>query len=309
MIGVLIATVQQLLPIILPVLVCAGLGFSWARLGKPFNDEFVTSLSTNIAAPCLIFGTLAKLQISPDAFAKMALVAAVSYAVFGLLGWLALKPTGYSVRTYLPSIMFGNIGNMGLPLCLFAFGDVGLSLALAVFTVGAVIMFIVCPWVASGHTSPQKLLKTPLLYSVALAVGFMMLGVTPPKWLSNTTDLIGGMMIPLMLLALGHSLARLKVASLGRSVMLSLLRLVMGLFVGVVLSEIFDLQGAERGVLILQSALPVAVFNYLFAARYNRDPEEVASIVVISTLISLVTLPFLLLLVLSTGDGVTPAGG
>jgi malate permease and related proteins len=51
-------------------------------------------------------------------------------------------------------------------------------------------------------------------------------------------------------------------------------------------------------VLAIQSAMPVAVFNYLFAQLYRREPAEVAGMIVISTLISFVTLPALLLLVL-----------
>jgi predicted permease len=53
-----------------------------------------------------------------------------------------------------------------------------------------------------------------------------------------------------------------------------------------------------RGVLIIQSAMPAAVLNYLFAARYNNDPQEVAGVVVISTLMSVVALPLFLLSVL-----------
>jgi malate permease and related proteins len=51
-------------------------------------------------------------------------------------------------------------------------------------------------------------------------------------------------------------------------------------------------------VTILQSAMPVAVFSYLFAVRYNRSPEEVAGTVVISTLLSFASLPALLWYVL-----------
>ncbi len=58
------------------------------------------------------------------------------------------------------------------------------------------------------------------------------------------------------------------------------------------------LEGTERGVLIVESTMPVAVLNYLFAARYNRSPEEVAGLVLVSTAISFVTLPGLLLLAL-----------
>jgi predicted permease len=102
----------------------------------------------------------------------------------------------------------------------------------------------------------------------------------------------------MMLLTLGVALANLKVTSLWRSVVLSLGRLGLGLAVGLGIAEILGLEGAARGVLILESAMPVAVLNYLFAARYDRSPEEIAGLVLVSTTLSFVTLPALLLIVL-----------
>jgi len=63
---------------------------------------------------------------------------------------------------------------------------------------------------------------------------------------------------------------------------------------GVAISEVLGLEGIARGAVIIQSAMPTAVFNYLFAVRYNNDPGEVAGIVVVSTVLSFLTLPLLL---------------
>jgi predicted permease len=101
-----------------------------------------------------------------------------------------------------------------------------------------------------------------------------------------------------MLIAMGVSLARFRITSAGRSVLIAALRLGMGFVVGVGVAELFGLTGVMRGVTILQSAMPVAVFSYLFAVRYNRSPEEVAGTVVISTLLSFASLPALLWYVL-----------
>ena len=67
---------------------------------------------------------------------------------------------------------------------------------------------------------------------------------------------------------------------------------------GWTLAELFGLTGAARGVLILDCSMPVAVLNYLLAEKYERSPSEVASLVLLSTLISLVTLPLILAWVL-----------
>jgi len=119
-----------------------------------------------------------------------------------------------------------------------------------------------------------------------------------PDWIANTASLIGGLTIPLMLLALGVSLARLRIASLKRSLALSLVRLLGGFALGYGIGWALGLSDAARGVLAIQSAMPVAVFNYLFAQLYRREPAEVAGMIVISTILSFATLPALLLLVL-----------
>ena len=121
-------------------------------------------------------------------------------------------------------------------------------------------------------------------------------GVELPPWIANPLQLIGQLTVPLMLITLGVSLARLRVAGIGRALSLSLLRL--GFAVGYGLATLLGFEGAARGVLIIQSAMPVAIFNYLFAQRDGRRPDEIAGLVVISTIISFLTLPALLFVVL-----------
>jgi predicted permease len=115
-----------------------------------------------------------------------------------------------------------------------------------------------------------------------------------PEWVNNATRLLGGITIPLLLITLGFSLARLKVANLGTSLFLALVRLAIGLAVGHAVVEILGLEGIARGVVILQAAMPNAVFNYLFAKQYDAEPEGVAGMVVVSTLLTFATLPLLL---------------
>lgn len=194
--------------------------------------------------------------------------------------------------------MLPNTGNMGLPLCLFAFGDIGLALGIAYFTISALLQFTVGISIAAGGMSVKRALSTPHIYVVSLAVLLLWTGTTLPEWVSNTVHLIGQFTIPLMLLFLGVSLARLTVQGVGRAVILSVVRIGGGLAVGVLLVWAFGLTGPAAGVVLIQSSMPVAVFNYLFAQYYDNSPAEVAGLVVVSTAISFATLPFLLAFVL-----------
>jgi len=290
--------IYELIAIIAPVFVCAAIGCGWSRIGPPYDAEFVTALVTNIGAPCLVFSTLSSVEIDVEAFGAMAGVATLTVAVTAAAGIVVLWATGLSMRTFLPSLMFPNVGNMGLPLCMLAFGETGLALAIAYFTVCSVGQMTLGAGMAAGATSVQQVLQVPVIYAVLLALPFMIWNAHPPDWLANTTRLLGGILIPLMLISLGISLAKLRVGSLKRSFVLSLLRLVFGFAVGLGVAEAFDLEGVARGVLIVQSSMPTAVFNYLFSLRYWREPEEVAGMVMISTTLSFATLPLLLWFVL-----------
>lgn len=284
--------------ILLPVFICAGFGYGWGRSRQPFNLDFVAVLVTNIATPCLVFSALTKLEVAPAALAQMFFAGLAALASFAAIGAAVLALTRQSLRAFLPAITFPNAGNLGLPLVLFAFGEEGLALAVAYFTMVSVGQFTFGVWIASGEAQPWRLLRTPVLYAVAAALIFVISGAAPPRWLANTSALMGGAAIPLLLLSLGVALARLKVPELPRSIALSALRLGAGLGIGLALAELFALGPLASGVLVLQSAMPAAVFNYLFAERYGNSPEQVAGVVLISTLISIATLPVLLLLVL-----------
>ena len=284
----------EIFSIIAPVFLCAGIGLAWAKKGIPYEADFVTRLVTNIGFPCLIFVTLVKADITPEAMGTMGLASLVTALLFAVIAAPLLTIFRLDQRTFLPSMIFANTGNMGLPIILFAFGEPGLALGISYFAVSAVLLFIVGPAIAAGTAKPAEVLKVPLVWAVmvALVVKFSDLTVFP--WLFNTIDLLGGFAIPLMLITLGVSLAGLRVKSLPRSVALSVLRLVMGFGVGWATAEVLGYEGAARGVLIIECAMPVAVFNYLFAQLHDNRPEEIAGIVLVSTALSFMTLPALL---------------
>lgn len=279
---------------IAPVFGVAAAGFFWARRGRPFDRASTTALNMDLAAPCLVFSRLVSLSIDPAAMVTMALAACAALVIFALLGALLLAATGLPRNTYLSPLIFANTGNMGLPVCLFAFGDAGLPLAIAYFAVTAVANFTAGPPIWSGHFRLGELLRTPLVWAVILAVAALTFEARIPGWLLRTVHLLGDISIPLMLLSLGVSMAELRVARFGRALAFALLRLLLGLVVGASLGRAFGFEGAAYGVFVLQSVMPSAVFNHLFAERYGRSPGEVAGIVVVSTAVSFAALPLVL---------------
>jgi len=290
----------QLIPIIAPVLIAALLGYGWARLRLPFEREFVTRVIMNIGAPSLVLNGIANLELASADFGKSLLAAVTMLVSCAVIGAVLLRIARQPLRSFLPPIVFGNTGNLGLPLCLFAFGPEGLGLAVAVYLVYAVTQFVFGPLFQGREPAWRTLLTTPMIYAGIIGVALLATDTSMPKTLANTVELLGGCAIPLMLLALGHSLASFRVTRPGKAIGLALARLLLGFAVGLGVAELFGLTGILRGVIIIEASMPAAVFNYLLAARYDRHPEDVAGAILVSTVLSFLTLPLLLIYALDS---------
>ena len=282
------------LEIVAPVFLLALIGFSWVKLGFEYRVEFVTRLAMTLAVPCLIFTALMKTEIDPSALTTLliaSIAAHVAIAAIGALGFWALN---MRQQTYLAPFTFGNTGNLGLPLSLFAFGAEGLSFAMIVFAVSAIFSFTFGIWVVSGGGSLMKALKEPMVGATLLGTLFLWQGWRTPDVLTNTLDLIGQMAIPLMLITLGVAVARLKPGRITQAFVLSFMKYVVCAGIALMIGRALGLSEIPLAVLILQTATPVAVTAYLLAEKYGGDSEVVAGLVVVSTLMSVAAIPLLL---------------
>ena len=290
--------VAVLVPVLVPVFLAVGVGFGWARFRLPFDRDFVTRIVTLVGTPCLAFSAITGFDGDLLVLGEIALAAAIAIALFAVGGALVLRLAGQPVAGLLPSLMLPNAGNMGLPVCLFAFGPDGLGLAFGFAAVVIVGHFTAGVMLAAGRVDWRELAATPVIWALAAAVLFQVFDQPVPAWLANTAQLLGGLTIPLMLLSLGVSLASLRIRLLRLSLGLGVLRLGMGAGVGLALGPVLGLDPVASGVVALQAAMPTAVYNYLMAARYGGPADAVAGTVVVSTILSLITLPPLILLVL-----------
>lgn len=285
----------ELFAVMAPVLIVAGIGFGWARSGQPYPTEFVTRLVLNVSTPCLVLSTLSRAEVDLQVFGQMALACVVVCVIMAMIGWVLSRAFNSDPKVLVPAYMFPNTGNMGLPISLYAFGEPGLALAVGFFVVLSVGHFTVGMILSGAEQSWRRLLLNPVIISLGLALAVLMLDIQLPRWLANTVDLLGSMSIPMMLLTLGVSLASIRPKQVGKGMLLGGSRILCGAAIGWGIALALDLPPLAQGVLVLQSAMPVAVFNYLFAVKANRSPETVASLVICSTLLSFLLIPLLLL--------------
>lgn len=288
--------IYTVLEIVTPVFLLASIGFIWIKLGFEYRTRFVTQLTMTLGVPCLIFTALMQTEIAPSALVELSLATISVYVGITLASTLLIWLLSLNQRVYLAPITFGNTGNLGLPLALLAFGDTGLSYAVVIFAVMAIYAFTFGVWIIAGGGSPLQLIKEPMVGATVLGALFLWQGWQTPPFLTNTLELIGQTAIPLMLITLGVAVARPSTGSIRYAVVLSFAKLILCFGVTWLLGRQFDLDDTAFAVLLLQVCTPVAVTSYLLAEKYNADPEKVAGLVVISTLLSIVTLPAILAL-------------
>ncbi|MBQ0711825.1 MAG: AEC family transporter [Porticoccus sp.] len=293
----------ELWNVIAPVLVCTAIGVFWGRSSTPYAAEFVSRAVMNIGAPCLIVSTISQAEISGQGFAQVALAASLIFIGTAALAVLVIRYSGGDVRSLLSAVVFPNNGNMGLPLCLFAFGEEGLALALAFFLVQmTALMTGGVALMSRANTGLVSMLrdlaKQPLIGSIFVALWLLGTDTTLPLWIDSTVELLAGFTIPLMLITLGVSLSNLTTTGWWRSIGFSVLRIGGGLAFAWIVVSLLGLTGTVKNVVLLQSIMPAAVFNYLLALKFDRDPNAVAGIVVASTVMALVAVPLLLALLL-----------
>ena len=286
--------VLTVLEIVAPVFLLALIGFLWVRLGFEYRIEFVTKLAMTLSVPALIFTALMKTEIEPAALTTLSLASAAAYGAITVVAFLATRLAGLDLRTYLAPLIFGNTGNLGLPLALFAFGEAGLSYAVVVFAVMAVWSFTFGVWIVAGGGSPMKALKEPLVWATLLGALFLWQGWHTPRFLTNTLDLIGQLAIPLMLITLGVAVARLHPSGLGQALVLSLLKVGATVAIGWGIGRAFQLDDVAFAVLVVQVSTPVAVTSYMLAEKYGAQSDRVAALVVTSTFTAVATIPLTL---------------
>lgn len=288
----------QVFPVLTPVLVCVFIGWAWARIGKHYDTSMISALVMNVGAPCLIVSTLGNVELPQETLLDVCGLHLLIFILTALSAWLLIRITDRPQRVYFASLVFPNVGNMGLPLCMLAFGQTGLALALGWFMLNSVLHFSVGMTLVSGEKALRQLFTNPIIISVFLALALVFGQWRLPDVVQQSTTLIGGLTIPLMLITLGVSLARLKVTHLSDALLFSVARLGLGFVIAWGVCEVFAIDGILRGVVLIQSSMPVAVFNYLFAERYQQGPEQVAGMVVVSTVLAFLCLPILLELVM-----------
>jgi predicted permease len=287
----------QIIEVTLPVFGIAALGYLYGRINGSDMDS-ANRINMNLFVPALLFYVLSeKIPDSPE-WQSIAWGTAIIVIGSGLLAWPLALLLKIPPRTLLPSMMFNNSGNLGLPLSALAFGDALLPFSVVAFVVSTSLHFSLGIWLVSGQLHPMRLLKNPVFLSTLAGILAYMTNWHTPQILMPGLEMLSQVAIPLMLVALGVRLIHIDISHWKAGLAGALLCPASGLLSAWL--AILWLQPSEtmQRILLLFSILPPAVMNFLLAERYRRSPDQVASMVAFGNLASLVVIPLSLAFIL-----------
>ena len=282
----------KIFEVIFPVFFVIGVGYYLGKKNPKIDTNFITNFAGNIGTPAMIFYTVTTTGITLSIFIHYFFYALVMIGGFAVLGLLILLLLKKDLSMELPPLILPNTGNMGVPICLFAYGTAGLGVASAVASVIILFHFTLGVFLAKKSFSMDVVIKSPPVYAIIISVLFLYYQIETPLFLENTTFLLTYATIFLVLMSLGIALTRLKF-SLKDSVILSICRVILGPLIAFLVIYYFNLSGYAAGVLLIQGAMPSAILNYLVGAIYSpkKIVDSIASTIVVSTLMSFITIP------------------
>ena len=283
----------KLIDVLFPVFFIIGVGYYLGKTDPNFDTTFITNFAGNIGTPAMIFYTITTTGITLDIFIEYFIYALIMIGGFSLAGLLFLFILKKDIISELPPLILPNTGNMGVPICLFAYGTAGLGVASAIASVIILLHFTLNVLLAKKSFSFEILIKNVPIYAILASIAFLYFKWDVPGYIENTTFLLTYTTIFLVLMSLGIALSRLKVVSWTHASILGAVRVIIGPIIGFGLIKFLNLNGFFAGVLLIQSAMPSAVLTYLVGSMYSERKvvDNIASVIVSSTLMSFITIP------------------
>lgn len=310
---------QAILNVALPIfgIILTGyLAGRWRILGGE-STAALNAFVSYFALPVLFFGTLARTPVAAVLDPALILgfgLAVVATFVLGMAStWLMAQVAdarGGLAAMSLQGIAasWGNVGYMGVPLCLAAFGEASLPPAMLTVIVTAVVsmvfgVMLIELEVAAGHGPVRtffraafNVARNPLPLSIALGMVVSAIGIALPTPVEKWLDLLGAAAAPCALFAIGLFLSDKSIRSgLAEAGLATLIKLVLQpLLAWLVLPFFVDPASVAGRTALVMAALPTAANAFVLARQFDISVEQNTASVLLSTGFSVVTVSALL---------------
>jgi malate permease and related proteins len=293
--------------IVLPVFLILGTGFIGQKLLR-LDIKSISTMALYLMMPFLTFNTFYTNKLNKDYFYIFLfniLLIIVLVAITVILGKM-LKADKSSLSAMLLGTAFPNMGNYGIPVVLFAFGTKAYDYAVITMVIQMLLISTIGIFIAAYGSEKStsvkdallNVVKMPIIYGVILGLLFHILHITIPVTIIEGIRLIGSAAIPTITLILGMQLAEIKAQRFEFKYVnsITIIRMVVSPLVMALLVSFMPVSDVIRNVFILLSAMPIAANTTLLAVQYNTKPNLVSYITLVTTLISLLSIPITLYL-------------
>ncbi|HJO79428.1 MAG: AEC family transporter [Acidimicrobiales bacterium] len=289
--------------VLAPVAIIVGLG---AALGSKLNADIggLSRLAYNVFGPAFIFAVLAGADLESGVVVRLVLagltgmLAAAALAVL----WSRINRVGYELTAAAAiTSSYGNVGNAGLAIVAFALGEQALPIAgvlMLTINLTGLVLAVGLAEVRTRSPLPAlgRALVTPMSVAGAVSLFVNLSRVDLPVVVDRSIGLLAGALIPVMLLTLGMQLVRSGRPAWSTDLGVVLLaKLALAPLVAGLVASALSLDGDFLDAVVIQSAMPPAVFTAVIAIENDLAPDWVTASVVLTTLLSVLTLPVVLL--------------
>ena len=296
---------MQVLMQVLTLFLLILCGFGAAK-GKLLDEKQIVGLNTfvlSFAQPCLILSSMQR-DRSPDLIRDLLLVfvfTCVIIAVSGVIARKIFRREGTDRRAVLTNLsMVSNCGFMGYPVITAALGEDALIYAALYVSAFNLMSWTLCAYYFGGKEAmrPRQLLKSPSLLAVIAGMALFLTGWRLPGFVNNAMSMLGNTTTPLAMFVIGTRLVGLNRTHLSDKSLLTACGLRLIVFPLVVLLLIFTpLPRMVSASLFLCTAMPCAALTAMMSEMYNSDRALASRGVALSTALSMITVPILLLLI------------
>jgi predicted permease len=285
--------VTQVFDVLLPVFIIILIGHLYGRW-RSCDITTVNRLNIDVFLPALIIDALAKGNFDVFSYKWLVLAGIALILLSGAVAWLVCLRFKYSIPAFVPTMMFNNSGNMGLPIAVLAFGESALPAAMVLFLVSNTLHFTLGTYIVGGKISWRQLLSLPINVATIIGLGLNAADIQLADSIALPIEMLGQIAIPAMLFTLGVRMIDVDFNAWRIGVVGAIVCPLSGLIPAILLMWVLPLDLIQQQQLLLFSIFPPAVMNYILAERYQQQPKNVAAMVVIGNASSIITLFFML---------------
>lgn len=279
---------------LMPIVILIIIGYYWKKKELSFDKDMISSLIMNLGTPALLIASINNKDLTSENIITILIYGTIIIAICTILTIAYLKFENKPIRPFLQSFIFPNTGGLGIPIVYVLLGQTAFVYAITFSVLINIYHFTIGLWLSNSSLNLKKALQTPVLYALVLALAFKGTNTQVPFIIEDVCKMLGGIVIPLLLMAFGSSLVGIKIGQNIKAVRMGVVRVVLGFLVVYTIFYFGNFEPVLIYTLLIQYSMPIATTSYLFALRFNGPFEEIAVMTASSTIAILFLLPIII---------------